>query len=52
MVSYHNAKGVKKLKAQQERFSFYHVHRSFSLCSSDSTSESGVIANTSHFNLI
>lgn len=51
MVSYH-AKGVEKLKAQQERFSFYHVHRSFSLCSSDSTSESGVIANTSHFNLI
>ena len=51
IVSYHNAKGVEKLKVQQERFSFY-VHRWFSLCSTDSTSASSVIANTSHFNLI
>lgn len=51
IVPYHNDKGVEKLKAQQERFSFY-VHRSFSLSSSDSTSSSSVIANTTHFNLI
>lgn len=50
IVSYHNAKGVEKWKAQQRRFSLY-VHELFSLCS-NSTSANGVIAYTSHFNLI